>query len=746
MTIAAALALVLPLIAQTPGPLTIPAPIKRWDEAIPLGNGITGGLLWGEGSSIHLSLDRADLWDERTPEMLQRPDWTYAKMKALKEAHDHKTHQEMFDAPYDTIPYPTKLPGGRLEIALDPTCTATAFSLDLATAEAKVDLSNGKLTAFYSAVAPFAMLRITGPVPQPSIVRPAGLDKLGYGPATSGHLDDPDQPLIWMTQSTLTGLEYTIAVGSHRDGDTSTLALAIDSTPAGAYDGPSSESLARGHVAAALRDGYDKSLADSAAWWSRLWVRSSISIPDPGLQRQYDVCKYFYGAASSSSAPPIPLQGVWTCDNGDLPPWKGDYHNDLNTQMTYLAYPTAGLFDQGRSFLNFNSRLLPQYRAFARDFYGVQGAVVPGVMTLGGKPMGGWGQYSLSPTHSAWIAQSFYLHWRYTGDDQFLKETAYPWCAAVGDALRALLIQDPSGHLKLPLSSSPEIFDNSYKAWLPPNSNYDLALLRFLFAANAEMASAIGAAPDQWLAALKGLDALDTDPATGSLTFAPGLPFNASHRHFSHAMAIHPLGLITIEGSDDDRRVISATLDQIESQGTSAWCGYSFSWFAAMNARAGRADKALEYLKKFERGFIGPNGFHLNGDQSGTGLSSFTYRPFTLEGNFLAMQAIQEMLLQSWGEVGKPDSVVRIFPATPGQWTEVSFCDLRAEGGFRVSARRNKGETRWVRIVANRPGTLRLRDPFPGKKPEWTGQIPARSGPDWTVHLDAGAAVEAALP
>jgi hypothetical protein len=111
---------------------------------------------------------------------------------------------------------------------------------------------------------------------------------------------------------------------------------------------------------------------------------------------------------------------VWTCDNGDLPPWKGDYHNDLNTQMTYLAYLEAGLFQQGESFLNFNEKLLAGYRGFARSFYDIPGAVVPGVMTLDGKALGGWGQHSLSPTHSAWIAQSFYLHWRYTGDPEFL--------------------------------------------------------------------------------------------------------------------------------------------------------------------------------------------------------------------------------------------------------------------------------------------------------------------------------------
>jgi len=98
--------------------LEINRAITRWDEGMPIGNGLMGVLVWGEGNVIRLSLDRGDLWDTRLPEMLTRPDWTWATMIALKEAKDHKKHQEMFDVPYDTIPYPTKLPAGRVEIVM----------------------------------------------------------------------------------------------------------------------------------------------------------------------------------------------------------------------------------------------------------------------------------------------------------------------------------------------------------------------------------------------------------------------------------------------------------------------------------------------------------------------------------------------------------------------------------------------------------------------------------------------------
>lgn len=76
-----------PLAAQDPrSTLRLAAPITRWDEAVPIGNGLLGGLLWGEASTLKLSLDRGDLWDERLPEIFQDPEWTWPAMQKLVQA------------------------------------------------------------------------------------------------------------------------------------------------------------------------------------------------------------------------------------------------------------------------------------------------------------------------------------------------------------------------------------------------------------------------------------------------------------------------------------------------------------------------------------------------------------------------------------------------------------------------------------------------------------------------------------
>jgi alpha-L-fucosidase 2 len=725
--------------------------IARWDEAMPLGNGLSGALVWGEANTVRISLDRGDLWDLRTPDTLKRPDWTWETIQRLRAAGDYKQINQLFDVPYDTVPYPTKLPGGRIELVFDRSVRVSRFVLDLAAAEAVVTLlqdpsacaprpvavaaatsdqpdCTSEVRVRLDAVQRVGFISVRGTQPGIRLVRPAGLDRLGYGAAKMSESGEE-----WtLRQEAAQSLSYAVVVkrGRVTPSQPSRYAFIIDS----ARDGRDVLAGGRARVTAALAIDEATARRGHAGWWTRFWNTSSVRIPDERLQRHYDLVKYFYGAASRADAPPIPLQGVWTADAGDLPPWKGDYHHDLNTQMTYLAYPAAGLFEQGLSFLNQLWTLLPRFREFGRSFYGVPEAIVPGVMAADGQPLGGWAQYSLSPTNSAWVAQSFYLHWKYTADARFLRDRAYPWCAEIGGALRKLLRPDGSGRLKLPLSSSPEIFDNSPRAWLTPNTNYDLSLMRFLFAANAEMADALGdrAAARSWQETLAHLDPLLIDASSAALMVTADVRFDQSHRHFSHAMAIYPLGTLHVEGTDADRRTVNATIDGIAQLGTRQWVGYSFSWFAAMAARAAQPDRALEYLKTYERAFTGPNGFHLNGDQTRSGLSAFTYRPFTLEGNFLAMQAVHEMLLQSWG------GVVRIFPATSASWRDASFARLRAEGGWIVTAERHAGQTTRVEVLSTAGGLLRLRNPF-GKTPvEWSRTGVKREGTDFVVTLGPG--------
>jgi len=224
-------------------------------------------------------------------------------------------------------------------------------------------------------------------------------------------------------------------------------------------------------------------------------------------------------------------------------------------------------------------------------------------------------------------------------------------------------------------------------------------------------------------------------------------PLPGSHRHLSNLMGLYPFNLITTEGSPRDRQMIAASLKQWRGFGTSAWCGYSFTWMAALCARVGDGEEALRNLDIYSRAFILRNGFHANGDQTASGFSDFTYQPFTLEGNSLAAAAVHEIPLQSWSATpGSGDwGVIRVFPAMPWRWHEADFTDLRAEGCHRVSARRENYATTWLKVVAERDGVVRIRDNFGGRVPVWNQRDVRKVGPNFETRLKRGQSLTATL-
>ena len=448
---------------------------------------------------------------------------------------------------------------------------------------------------------------------------------------------------------------------------------------------------------------------EHTAWWADYWRRSSIDIPDPLLAKQYYLEWYKFGSAARSDAPPIALQSVWTADNGKLPPWKGDFHHDLNTQLSYWPAYTGNLLHLEEGFLNWLWQYRPTFQRYTRAYFGVDGLNVPGVTTLEGEPMGGWIQYSMGQTVAAWLAHHFYLHWRYTMDREFLQTRAYPWIKDAAVFLDQMAEKTAAGKRKLRMSSSPEIFNNSREAWFAETTNFDLSLIRWTYEKAAELAAELGLTEDAdlWMRILSEWPELSIHPQSG-FNFAPGFAYEESHRHFSHLLAFHPLGLVDAAKGENDKKVIDATLRNLEKFGSDYWTGYSFSWLGSLYARAFEGDNAVKALSIFAECFCLQNSFHVNGDQCKAGHSKFTYRPFTLEGNFAFASAVQEMLLQSHS------GVVRIFPAIPAGWEDVSFENLRAQGAFLISAAKRNGAVALVEIQSEKGGQLLLANPFDG--------------------------------
>ncbi len=499
---------------------------------------------------------------------------------------------------------------------------------------------------------------------------------------------------------------------------------------ASSREGGSPPELARTRAEAAL-DKVEELRATSTAWWEGYWNKGRIRVPNPVIERQWYLDMYKFGAAARRGAPPITLQGPWTADDGKLPPWKGDYHHDLNTQLSYWPCYSGNRLEEGLGFLDWLWQYKQNAEDWTRRFFDMPGLNVPMTSDLELKQIGGWRQYTHSATTGAWLAHHFYLHWQYSRDPKFLEERAYPWLEAVAVFLEAITNErDANGKRTLPLSSSPEINDNRPEAWFPSITNYDNALIRWTFGKTSELAEELKKYEDavRWERALNEMPPLAL-ASSGSLLVAEGFPLEASHRHFSHAMAIHPLGLI----GRYQAGTVLATLEDLKRLGTDWWTGYSFAWLASIAAWAEEGETAENALEKFASAFVLRNSFHCNGDQSGKGLSKFTYRPFTLEGNFAAASGLNEMLLQSH------TGIIRIFPAIPKSWDNVSFSTLRAGGAFLVSASRENGRTISITVQSETGTVPLLQCPWTGK----TGALDAdemkavlnitRDGNTWTL-------------
>ncbi len=676
----------------------------RWDEAIPLGNGMLGALIWQKENTLRFSLDRANLWEERPALDLSKFNFKWVQQQVAKNQYD--TVHKLGDDPYEIYPYPTKLPAGAIEFDISSFGKVIKSELNISKALCRVEWESGvELQTYISANADFGIFKfkniseniianIIAPPYQTgkqgetgNSVEGQGLERLGYqqGKVIRGN------NFLQYYQSINKEEGYVISANwVKKNNEVEGWWTILKVSPS--------------HAKANKIINSDTSLAAHCEWWRNYWNQSSVSIPDLQIEKQYYLELYKLGCVARKGAPAITLQAIWTADNGNLPPWKGDFHNDLNTQLSYWPAYTSNHLEEAKTFTDWLWKIKKENERYTRQYFGVPGLNVPGVTTLSGYPMGGWIQYSLSPTIAAWLSQHFYWQWKYSMDKNFLETRAYPYLHEVAVFLENISYQE-NGKRKLPLSSSPEYNDNRISAWFTNTTNYDLSLMKYAFNAAAEVAEAMNKKEEalHWKKINAELPPLDTNE-TG-LTVAPGFTREESHRHHSNLMSIYPLGLLNAD-KEKDKMIIDSSLRWMEKTGTGAWCGYSFSWAASLYARAKDGDAAAKELKIFASNFCSPNSFHLNGDQKGGQYSKFTYRPFTLEGNFAFAQGLNEMLLQSYS------GVIEIFPAVPAEWKEISFNNFLAEGAFDVSAEKKDGQVQQVKIVSKAGGLLHLKLPF----------------------------------
>ena len=701
--------------------LEFPFPTPEVHAGIPLGNGVFGALVGSNQNRVSLVINRADYWDHRGG-LEFGPDATYDNLKTWLESGNETRLREVFEGSRQVEPgvppRPTRLPMGRMELVLPSGWAVQSGGLHLSNGEAELELSGwgrrsgrgaeiAKLRAVLLRDRPVLCVRVTGldgaeirvesrPPDSPEVLK--HFREFGFPPAERFDLGEfggwvqecPEEPAMcagWLTHSAPGGLILYVT------------AVFAESPVAARRDALSMLEQARS-------EGFTPVSARTYSWWGRWWTQGAeVRLDDPHAERLYYLGMYKLAGLSVPGSPAATLQGPWVEDHR-LPPWSGDYHFNINVQECYWPAFSGNHLECLEPLSRMLREWEPTLRANARAFVGaVDGRMLPHSTDDRGRAMSGFWTGFVDHGSTAWTGHLLWQYARYSGDREFLRHTAYPFLKGAMRVYEAML-EDLGREFSLPVSVSPEYGGAALEAW-GRNASFQLALIHWLCRALIEISGLLNldtADRQRWEEIDRRLPLGAIDPDQGLLLWE-GQPLAESHRHHSHLAGIYPFDIFDSLG--EHRQLIRQSLRRHTEVGMGKWTGWCVPWAAILHARLGNGEQVSLMLDLYRRVFVGPGHFSTH-DARFAGVSVMDRRPdiMQLEASLGAAAAVLEMLLHT------ANGVLKVFPAVPPHWRDVSFDRIRADGAFLVSAVRSEGETRSVKIHSEVGATLKIANPW----------------------------------
>jgi alpha-L-fucosidase 2 len=442
-------------------------------------------------------------------------------------------------------------------------------------------------------------------------------------------------------------------------------------------------------------------------------VTSMAANPDPSLLALYfNLGRYLLITSSRPGTQPANLQGIW---NAELrPPWSSNWTSNINVQMNYWHAETTNLSECHLPLFDMMTDLSKNGAVTARVNYGAKGWVshhnidiwrqsAPvGMGTLFADPT--WANFSMS---GPWLCQHLWEHYRFTGDKEFLRETAYPVMKGSGEFLLSWLVEDGQGHLTTCPSFSTE---NSFFAPDGKSANastgctFDLALIHELFTNLCSAADDLGVDREfaaTLSAALKRIPPYQIGRygqlQEWSVDFEENQP---GQRHMSQLYPVYPGWQITSQTHPELWKAARVSLERRLANG-GAYTGWSRAWAIGLWARLLDGDMAWDSVKLLIEHSTGANLFDTHPARHGS--------IFQIDGNFGTTAGMAELLLQSH------DSEIALLPALPKAWQTGSVEGLRARGGLEINIAWDNGRVVSAQVFALRSGQHPFRIP-PGQK------------------------------
>jgi alpha-L-fucosidase 2 len=391
------------------------------------------------------------------------------------------------------------------------------------------------------------------------------------------------------------------------------------------------------------------------------------------------------------------LQGIW---NDQLaPPWESKYTININTEMNYWPAEVCNLSELHEPLFDLIDNARKDGRRIAKELYGARGFVMHHNTDIWGHavPIDGV-RSGIWPMGGAWLSLHFWDHYDYTRDREFLARRAYPAIKEAAEFLLDFLVEDGKGRLITGPSTSPE---NRYR--LPDGTagalcmgpTMDLEITHALFGRVIESSQ------------LLGIDAEFREKVAAARDRLPPLQIgkhgqlqewledyddaDPGHRHISHLFALHPGNQITLHGTPELARAARVSLERRLKAG-SGHTGWSRAWIINFWARLGEGDLAHENIQALLAKSTHPNLLD-------------NHPPFQIDGNFGGTAGMAEMLLQCHaGEI-------MILPALPRTWPEGELKGLRARGAIGIDISWATGKATVVVLRPDVEGEHKIRPP-----------------------------------
>lgn len=411
-------------------------------------------------------------------------------------------------------------------------------------------------------------------------------------------------------------------------------------------------------------------------WWRDYYKKSFVSFTDTRLEGFYLIQMYKLACAARKGQAVMDNQGPWMAAT----PWPRAWYN-MNVQTAYSPVYTSNHLEIGESLCDSLDQNIENLIHNVEEEYQKDSA---GLGRSAGCNMA-------SPVEDevgnlTWTLHNYWRQCRYSMDRKRTKENLYPLLKRSVAYYIHKLKEGADGKLHLPATISPEY--GSFKLLTVEDCTYDLSLLRWGLKTLMEICDTFSmedADRALWEQTLDRLTEYHQDE-TGFM-IGKDVPLDFGHRHFSHLLPVFPLHLISGDEEKEKELIVHCLRHWFHREGDLR--GFTFSGAASIAATVGRGDEALAYVKSALHLFK-PN-------------TMYTEAGPVIESPLGVAESIQDMLLQSWG------SLIRVFPAVPGEWRDVTFHNLRAEGGFLISAVRKEGKTSWIRVesLAGEPCCLK---------------------------------------